>query len=188
MSSSSRKRKTTIPVSDIDLLPHPSVRGKKKKGQSPVSSPLLPHQSTKSAAEPPESDFLPDPSVLGNKRKSSSARESIKKLTSISSIPLTTFPAKQLENISEDNKIAWAISTYGCSTILHLSTALNSFPPSLTSHQRTCVIKDAICPNLDGHDIASITSFLEDHALLDIIAGIKKYIVRPFSFCCCPTR
>ena len=150
-------------VSDIDLLPDPSVRGKKKKSQLPVSSPLLPHQSTKSAAEPPEFDILPDPSILGNKRKSSSARESIKKLTSISSIPLTTLPAKQLESISEDNKIAWAISTYGFSTILHLSAALNSFPPSLTSHQRKRVIKDAI-PNLDGNDVASTLLEMWCHA------------------------
>ena len=74
---------------------------------------------------------------------------------------LTLLSDRKLSKISEDNKIAWAISKYGCTMIVSLSSALNNIPSSLTSHQHQRIIKDTI-PEIDD-DIADLSSFLEHH-------------------------
>lgn len=105
-----------------------------------------------------QSDILPDPSLY-KKRKASNVRE---KFDSIQEMNLTLLSDRKLNKISEDNKIAWAISKYGCTVIVSLSSALNNIPSSLTSHQRQRIIKDTI-PEIDSDDIADLSSFLEHH-------------------------
>ena len=148
---------SSIPVS---LLPDPSQQVKKKRQRAEATA-----------------DLLPDP-MLSKKIKASS-RDSIQKVADIQSANLTSRPAGLVNDISEDNKIAWAIAKYGCTNVINLCFALNTLPPSLTCHQRKTILNNVVQLGDDSDDdVANLTHFLE-HQCSTLLQALNSMPLNP---------